>query len=245
MKTLLAAVGILFVLGGLITYPTLLTYSERTLKTSNIKVDRKWNIAWNFSEGENMSLSFRADNDWSILSGLEEITVLNGTEFPYVKTFQINVTNPLGNFTEVDVYLIITQPNGGVTYTNVFPDYFGLINNNGILVEKGYPKAAMIGGDNVIALGRAQHNGTYILNCTLDPPLVQDYELVNDTQRLWIHNVTAPVELWLYKQNEEIRYPYKSPLLLPVSSSVIAIGGITIIAGVVIKKGTRHKAMKV
>jgi hypothetical protein len=248
MKRLLAAVGIVLMIGGLMLYPSLFSYSERSLRTRSVKVDKEWNISGDFSEGENISLSFRPDNDWSIESGFEEIIRLppteNGTDFPYVKIFQINVTNPFGNFTGVDVYLIIEQPGGGVSKMSVFPDYFSFTDNGGVLVGNKYPKAALIGADNVIALGRIQHNGTYTVNCTLDPFIVKDYEMVNNTQRLWIHNVSAPVQLWLYGQREEVRYPFRIPLLLPICGSLIAVGSVTMVAGALYKKGSRNRPTK-
>ncbi len=247
MKRLLAAVGVVLIVGGLVSYASLFSFSERMLETSNVHVEKQWSMAWDFSEGENISLSFRPDNDWSIESGYEETIRLppgNGSDFPYVKFFQINVTNPVGNFTQVTVYLVITQLGGGVAKTFVFPDYFSYIDDGGVLVGNKYPKAGLIGADNVIALGRIQHNGTYTVNCTLDPFFVKDYEIVNDTQRLWIHNVSAPVQLWLYKQKEVVQYPLRLPLLLPVSGSVIAIGSVTMIAAALYKKDSRNKPMK-
>ena len=247
MKRLLAAIGMLLVIGGLVSYASLYSFSERRLETDNVHVEKQWSLAWNFSEGENISLSFRPDNDWSIESGFEEIIILppvNGTEFHYVKFFQINITNPIGNFTQFDVYLIITELGGGVSKTYVFPDYFSYVDKGGVLVGNKYPKAGFVGDDNVIALGKIQYNGTYTVNCTLDPFIVRDYEMVNNTQRLWIHNVSAPVQLWLYKQKELVQYPFRLPLLLPIAGSVIAVGSITMIAAALHKKDSRNRPQK-
>jgi hypothetical protein len=241
MSRILAVVGILLIAGGLVSYPALFSYSERTLKTDFVKVEKQWNIVWNFSEGENMSISFRADNDWSIASGLEEMVFLppNGTTyFPYVKMFIVNVTDPLGDFTEVDVYLIIEELGGGVSKMDVLPDYFTVAGSS-LVMEGGYPKAAIIQADNVIALGRVKHEGRYTVNCTVDPDMVLDRYLNNT---LWIHRVSPPPELRLYKQKEEVHYPYRSSVLLPASGSVILAGCVVVLVGVRNRKTPRYTA---
>jgi hypothetical protein len=243
MSRILAVAGILLIAGGLVSYPALFSYSERTLKTDFIRAEKQWNMVWNFSEGENMSISFRADNDWSIESGFEEPIFLppNGTQYyPWVKIFLVNITDPLGNSTEVDIYLIITELNAGVSKIYVFPDYFYAAGSS-LDMEGRYPKAAMIQADNVIALGRVKREGKYVVNCAVDPDTVQD-RYVNNT--LWIHKISPPPELRLYKQKEEVQYPYRSSFLLPASGSIVLVGCVVEVIGARNRKPPRYAEMR-
>jgi hypothetical protein len=239
MKRLLVAVGILLAVGGLVAYPLLFSYSDRKLQTNDYFVDNTWSIAWNVSKGENLSLSFRPSADWSIESGMEEPLTLppyNQT-FKWVKTFQINITNPVGNTSTIHVYMIITELGGGAGKILVYPDYMGLDNQGVVITENEYPKFALIGQDNVVALGKMQYDGNYVVNCTLDPLVILDRYAVNGS--LWIHDVGPCLELRLYRQKEDVRYLYRSPLLLPASGSLVAVGGVAAILGM-LRKRSKH-----
>jgi hypothetical protein len=241
MKKLLAIVGIILVFGGFLSYLALFNYSERRLQTEQYHEENTWNIAWNVSKGENLSMSFRPDADWSLFTpDLEPLTLPPYNEtFQYVKSLLIRFTNSAGNSSIITQYLVITELNGGASKIFVYPDYMSVDNQGGLITEEGYPKFAIINQDDVVTLGKMQYSGNYVVNCTLDPLFVYDNYATNGS--LWVHEASLPLELRLYKQKEVVQYSYRSPLLLPASSSVSAIGGVVAVSGVLSKRGKRNK----
>ncbi|MDH7564417.1 MAG: hypothetical protein QHH24_06035 [Candidatus Bathyarchaeota archaeon] len=258
MKKMLIAVGTLMVISGLI-YGALANYPNITIPKAEYKdFEKQWTVAWNYSKGDNLSISFRPHNDWSIDPGPQglgwEAYVLpptnSGRIYPYVKTFEVNVTGPASNFTFVEIFIIVEVPNGGVGYMSVFPEYFAVMNNTNqmLAVEKGYPQARFIEGNRSLAaytLGKAPLNGTYTLKCSLYPEKIWNVYVNETGQNVTDFRPPSPPEIIrLYREAPPIvEYPFRTVFALPVAVSCIAVGGVIAIIGTREKKQSRYKTI--
>jgi len=211
--------------------------------STHVQNQKQWSIAMNFEKNETLGFSFRYGIDWPIYT--PDIYLVNVTgAYQEVKYLEVHIRNSNGNESLIRIILVTDTYKGTVT---LLPNYFEAFNKSlyeslqdpwqrihssigfsdpqgAIIIAKNFPRTDKIQGEDVIQLGKAATSGIYNLTCTLDPPNVWDKDLNNKT---WIHQVSAPSYLMLYKTTESIEKPYTT--FLPVGLGIILIGIVALV----------------
>lgn len=224
-------------------------------KTEYVKVENSWTIPpWNFSKGDIMSIAIWPGNasssGWYAPSiGGEAVRLPPNSNQTFsaekVKIFQIWITNPIGNWTLIEVYYITADPMKGPL---PFSEYFGVDNHGALILEGDYPMAGEYKGKGTVVLGRAPQDGLYNINCSIEPPMVMDQKIIdyypNGTPIIkpWPHPVSPPSMMWLLRTKEENLSPY---LLVPIGAPMFVSGSIiTVLWGMKRKKKHQHRIAK-
>ena len=239
-RPLIRALGILLVLAGVMILPFSFKIEKKAIADYQ-EVRDAWSVSKSFEEGSYLGISFRPHNDWSLPRVEIAIEIPPesgniyggpGTGADGVKLFTVNVTNPDGNYSTFDIYLIITKLYAGASAVTVFPDYFPppLPDKGGVIVDEGYPKIEYVEGEYVIVLGRTPVQGEYHINCIVLGgglvDLVEDRYITNGS--VWYHPHSPPPILRLYEVKGYQTY-FSSLNLLPVAGTVLSAGLIAII----------------
>lgn len=249
MKKSFAIFGILLMIGGLACL-SLLNFKIDS-KTEYVEApENSWTIpSWSFSKGDIMSIAIwpGANNSWAPPSiGGEAKTLPPGSNQTFsgdkLKTFQIWITNPTGNWTVIEVYYITANPLQGPL---PFSEYFGVENHGALILDGGYPIPGEYKGKATVVLGRVPQEGLYNVTCSIDPPMVMDQEIIGTNPngtlitKPWLHRVSPPSLMWLFRTTEETPSPY---LLVPIGAPIFVSGGIiTVLWGVQRRKKPHHK----
>lgn len=225
MKKTLAA-GLVILLAGLfLTYAFGATQQERTETQMIASLDKSWTISAYFEKGENLTLRFSPQTDWSYLFYLEP----EEDQPLYRKYLWINITdNSTSTLTQFRVTLM---PPLGITPAAPYGFLLSIASietiQHGTLVAEETPKA--IGG-------RVDRSGEYMVECELEP------ERVIGEDR--IPKPASPPTLTLNVIRIEVTYPYSS--LLPLGISTVAVGAVATAWGVKTRKSkARHKAVRI
>lgn len=255
----IAVVGlILIVLGAMFYY---LGEIEVEVATSQVRIASKiykdnyptwpyysntWSLEGSFSEGEYIGIDFRPSWDWSLEQfDEEELPPGSGNWFSAVKRLDVNVTNPRGESTCFGIYLVITEPNtGDASAITIFPDYFKIEQNSGLLVDDGYPKPETVQNGstnyNMIILGKAPLSGIYRVKFSLEYKII-DVKYEDNKPKAWIRDPIAAPYVWLYRveKGTAVTRPYE---YLPYLGLTFATFGTTLVLYRLIKaRSTRKK----
>ncbi len=233
MKIAVASLIILIILGATFCY---LGKIEVEVATSQVRIANKmykedyptwpyysntWSLEGSFSEGEYIGINFRPSWDWSLEQfDEEELPPGSGNWYSAVKKLDVNVTNPRGESTCFGIYLVITEPNAGdASAVTIFPDYFKIEQNNGLLVDNGYPKPETVRNGtanyNMIILGKAHLSGIYKVKFSLEYKII-DVKYEDNKPKPWIRDPIAAPYVWVYGVEKEntLTRPYGHLLYL-------------------------------
>lgn len=172
MKSKIVFLGlILILLGAIIT--SFRDYTIESQPTPDFtEAEEQWSLIREFTENETskettMSLDFRPGSDWVLdMFEFEPVELPPGSNETYsdVKFLDVNVTNPMGNYTVFRFFLILYQ-----SMMTVFPDYIEVLNQTGgIRVDEGYPKADTQQDETMYHLGKVEHPGVYNITLSMD-----------------------------------------------------------------------------
>jgi len=213
------AAGLIILFAGLIlTFSFGTIQQQRTLKQEVAHVNDRWIISGTFKKGENLTLGFSIQPDWSMPTyyGFDEDPPV------YKKYFMVNVTDTnTGNFTLFNV--ILMPPLGETPPSYPYNFLLGIalikVDHHGALIADDFPRYRIEGIVN--------NAGEYVVKCWLDP----EYVLLTRAP------ASPPKDLYLYAVSVETTYPYS--FLLPLGISTVAIGMVATVWGV---KGQKRKA---
>ncbi|MEM0058219.1 MAG: hypothetical protein QXG09_05060 [Candidatus Bathyarchaeia archaeon] len=204
-----------------------------------------WSLEGSFSEGEYVGIDFRPSWDWSLEQfDEEELPPGSGNWFSAVKRLDVNITNPKGESTCFGIYLVITKPNSGdASAVTIFPDYFRIDQNNGLLIDEDYPKPEIVrnGTTNysMIILGRAPLSGVYKVKFNLDYKVIEiRYE--DNKPRPWIRDPIAAPYVWLYAVEKGVTLAQPYAHLLYLGLPLAAFGIVSVLIQLTKMKST-HK----
>ncbi|MEM2144016.1 MAG: hypothetical protein QW279_01540 [Candidatus Jordarchaeaceae archaeon] len=239
-RPLITAVGIFVLIAGLIILAFSTTSKRFPVVIDHKEVNNKNSLSKSFNSGSILGINFSPNASWSldpvetrleIPPGSGDVYGGSGTGVYGVKLLTINVTNPLGNSSCFDLYLMITTPAGGAGAVTLFPNYFpppepdegGLIVNT--TEGREYPKIEQAPNINLIALGVTPVAGNYTVECGVSMPSDLVFDKFIENGSIWIHEAGPPAYLSLY----EIVYETQGQ-----PSYMLAAGVISSVSGVLI-----------
>jgi len=209
MNKWILSIGTIILLAGLILVSCSNMQEQVINQQLEANVEKRWNISGVFQQGENLTLDFRVHSDWSL-----PIYDQDPEYSMSVKYFFVNITNTVAsNYTLIQITLVppvVPQPPYSFLLS---PVEIRVIHHGGITIED-FPTSLPVSGI-------AKDDGLYLLNCSLFPPIVQDTDLSGNP---WTHDASPPPSLYLYKETQEIEYPYSFLLPLGIPISICGVG---------------------
>lgn len=243
MNKIAIALGSILILLGFILFSVQGTQQVTVTGKETIytEVEEQWSVppAY-FKKGETLSLKYRVGANWGWPPN--DLTSIEGVVFERVKVLFIKFTETSsGNYTEFAVFLSIPPPPYDPSQISAIPR-IEITHDGGVLVVLNYTRVDAYGTvkyyteENIG--GMAKYNASYAvateLYCEGGPKLQNIWvDENNQTHSEWV-DPDPPPNLYLYKLNVEVSYPYKS--LLMASPVTMGIGVVAFIWGTIKNK---------
>ncbi len=208
MKNATVTVGLAIIIAGVAV--TLSSFASQTSFRDDLvsEVENEWSISGHFPAGVNLTLYFVIQHDWS----LPYYPDLGDP--PYQKWLWVNITNKAtGNFTTFKVVLLVPRDQipPGAPYGFLLGIYDIYCTHHGALIADDKPRERI--------QGITPNDGEYVVDCKLDPPIVEDLDL---NLAKWIHDASPPPQLQLREVGSLTTQPYS--FLLPIGAATAVVG---------------------